>query len=88
MAEEDDEIDMDPTEFLAHDDNDSDRGFNDNGPPILTSLGLTHRTHVNPFSFLVCFLTFGFLFYHFTAILYVISHSEWVFIIYSSSFNF
>lgn len=60
MADEEDEIDMDPTEFLAHDDNESEKGFNDSGPPILTSLGLTHRTHVNPYSFLVCFLTFGF----------------------------
>lgn len=81
---ENDEIDdvVDPTQFLARDDNDeqideqqhdlqlslnnnnNNNNGNENnrrsggvtgGPSILTSLGLTHINHVNPYNFLVCF---------------------------------
>lgn len=74
---ENEEIDdVDPTQFLARDDDDDhvddqlQLSFNNNnnnngnenrrsgvtgGPSILTSLGLTHINHVNPYNFLVCF---------------------------------
>lgn len=53
------EEDIDPAQFLATS-NDVDPYHTDSsirestdGPPILTSLGLTHINSVNPFSFLV-----------------------------------
>lgn len=65
----DDDEEVDPTQFLARDnDDDTDldgtaaQTFAEEGPPILTSLGLTHINHVNPYSFLVCFHIFGFPF--------------------------
>lgn len=54
-AEVEDDDEMDPSQFLARD-NDDDEPANEEeggGPPILTSLGLTHINHVNPYSFLV-----------------------------------
>uniref|UniRef100_A0A1B0CY28 Uncharacterized protein n=2 Tax=Lutzomyia longipalpis TaxID=7200 RepID=A0A1B0CY28_LUTLO len=50
-------MELDPREFLAHNDSedeyqDDEGGHNDEGPPILTSLGLTHINHVNPFNYL------------------------------------
>lgn len=43
-------MDLDPSQFLAgSDDDDDDATREENGPPILTSLGLTHINHVNPF---------------------------------------
>lgn len=63
------QMEIDPSQFLARseDENDDDEsnadddeddedanGHNDtNGPPILTSLGLTHINSVNPFSYMV-----------------------------------
>lgn len=64
--EDDDE--MDPSQFLARENDDDEGGVSGSGggassgggaggggggPPILTSLGLTHINHVNPYSFLV-----------------------------------
>lgn len=37
---------VDPTQFLAQED---DGAADEDGPPILTSLGLTHINHVSPF---------------------------------------
>lgn len=60
--DEDEDVVMDPTQFLAHDDDDDGGGVGggdvkpDGGPPILTSLGLTHINHVNPYNLLVCFI--------------------------------
>lgn len=54
-AEVEDDEEMDPSQFLARE-NDDDEPANEEeggGPPILTSLGLTHINHVNPYSFLV-----------------------------------
>lgn len=64
-------MEIDPSQFLARNDDDDDDGHFDNddddelipppimsmeeGPPILTSLGLTHINHVNSNSFLVCY---------------------------------
>lgn len=66
------QMEIDPSQFLARseDENDDDEsnadddeddedanGHNDNnGPPILTSLGLTHINSVNPFSYMVIIL--------------------------------
>lgn len=60
-------IDIDPSQFLAREDDDDYNNGNDDdeddllqplmsmeeGPPILTSLGLTHINHVNPFGYMV-----------------------------------
>lgn len=50
---------MDPSQFLARE-NEEEEHVNEEegggGPPILTSLGLTHINHVNPYSFLVSLL--------------------------------
>ncbi|KAJ6637460.1 Zinc finger protein, partial [Pseudolycoriella hygida] len=52
----DDDEDVDPSQFLARDNDDGDELATEEegggGPPILTSLGLTHINHVNPYSFL------------------------------------
>lgn len=49
------EIDgVDPTLFLAQDDDDDAASIGEDQPPILTSLGLTHINHVNA-NCLVCF---------------------------------
>lgn len=46
---------VDPTQFLAQEQDDDDAVSNgDEGPPILTSLGLTHINHVNSLNYLVC----------------------------------
>lgn len=59
--------DIDPTQFLARDDDDYSRdedepisltgsnnaGDGEGGPPILTSLGLTHINAINPYSGMV-----------------------------------
>lgn len=54
---------MDPSQFLARENDEEEApveeegggggGGGNGGPPILTSLGLTHINHVNPYSFLV-----------------------------------
>lgn len=58
-AEIEDDEDMDPSQFLARENEDDETGNEeDGGPPILTSLGLTHINHVNPYSFLVSLLSY------------------------------
>lgn len=54
------EIDgVDPTQFLAQDEDDDDgASIGEDQPPILTSLGLTHINHVNAQNCLVCFICF------------------------------
>lgn len=57
-AEVEDDEEMDPSQFLAREnENEEEETVNEEegggGPPILTSLGLTHINHVNPYSFLV-----------------------------------
>lgn len=57
-------VDVDPTQFLVKGDEDEasetliensmEQNCSDD-PPILSSLGLTHITSVNPYSFLVNF---------------------------------
>lgn len=50
------EIDgVDPTQFLAQEDDDDGASNGEDQPPILTSLGLTHINHVNAQNCLVCF---------------------------------
>lgn len=48
---------VDPTQFLAQDDDDAVSNGEEQ-PPILTSLGLTHINHVNPLNYLVCLNVF------------------------------
>ncbi|GAB0094079.1 zinc finger protein hangover [Sergentomyia squamirostris] len=50
-------MELDPSQFLIDNDTDdenyqNDGARSDEGPPILTSLGLTHINHVNPFNYL------------------------------------
>ncbi|XP_059615643.1 zinc finger protein hangover-like [Phlebotomus argentipes] len=49
-------MELDPSQFLADNDSEeeyqNDSAHNDEGPPILTSLGLTHINHVNPYNYL------------------------------------
>ena len=42
-------MDLDPSQFLAPSDDEDEEPQVENGPPILTSLGLTHINHVNSF---------------------------------------
>lgn len=61
-------MELDPSQFLALESSDDESDIDDerdslqngNGPPILTSLGLTHINSIsmNPYaSFAVCFIT-------------------------------
>ncbi len=64
-AEVEDDEEMDPSQFLARENDDEEpanEGEGGGGPPILTSLGLTHINHVNPYSFLVGATNFNYLF--------------------------
>lgn len=56
-AEVEDDEEMDPSQFLARETEEEETVNEEEGggPPILTSLGLTHINHVNPYSFLVSF---------------------------------
>lgn len=57
LARSEDEIDDDESNADDDEDDEDTNGHNDNnGPPILTSLGLTHINSVNPFSYMVMIL--------------------------------
>lgn len=59
LARSEDEIDDDESNADDDEDDEDPNGHNDNnGPPILTSLGLTHINSVNPFSYMVMILKF------------------------------
>jgi hypothetical protein len=57
LQDEENVMELDPSQFLAQgssedesENDDEERLENGNGPPILTSLGLTHVNSITPFS--------------------------------------